>query len=215
MNYIYDIVLNFNEVLHSFYEWNLDDEIIHIRKIPFIKVNEETFYNIKNSKFKIDKTFLEKIEGKTDIFNKVRKDKILHACIFTNGLEAFAESFDSNGVSLKKSSLLIDEEEEVAEVALRVNNINLSFEILEKDNGNIYQTRKEREILNYVRKELQKLDRQNDVDKLEYLAVECLNKKIKDKNNIINSLNKELNNNFDEIGPKLYNFFQLISIKHE
>ena len=37
MKYIYDIVLNFNEEFFEFYDWNLNDEITHIKKIPIIK----------------------------------------------------------------------------------------------------------------------------------------------------------------------------------
>ena len=36
MNYIYDILINFNENLYDFYDWNLNDQIDHIRKIPVI-----------------------------------------------------------------------------------------------------------------------------------------------------------------------------------
>ena len=35
MNYIYDILLNFKNKLYDFYDWNINDDITHIRKIPF------------------------------------------------------------------------------------------------------------------------------------------------------------------------------------
>ena len=31
MNYIYDILLNFKKEFFEFYEWNLNDDIIHIK----------------------------------------------------------------------------------------------------------------------------------------------------------------------------------------
>ena len=49
MNYIYDILLNFQKEFYDFYEWNPDDEIIHIRKIPLFYINNNDFYTIKNS----------------------------------------------------------------------------------------------------------------------------------------------------------------------
>ena len=41
MNYIYDIVLNFNKELYEFFEWKDDDNLINIRKIPLIKINDD------------------------------------------------------------------------------------------------------------------------------------------------------------------------------
>ena len=38
MNYIYDILLNFNDMLYDFYDWNVKDNILHIRKIPLIQI---------------------------------------------------------------------------------------------------------------------------------------------------------------------------------
>ena len=35
MNYIYDIVLNFNSNNYEFYEWNKNDNIINIRTIAY------------------------------------------------------------------------------------------------------------------------------------------------------------------------------------
>ena len=46
MNYIYDIVLNFNKEYYSFYEWNRKDNIINVKKIPLFLVDNECF-NIK------------------------------------------------------------------------------------------------------------------------------------------------------------------------
>ena len=39
MTYIYDILLNFKEELIEFYDWNKNDNIIHIRKIPLLKIS--------------------------------------------------------------------------------------------------------------------------------------------------------------------------------
>ena len=41
MNYLYDILLNFNLRLYETYEWERNDQITHIRKIPFFKINVE------------------------------------------------------------------------------------------------------------------------------------------------------------------------------
>ena len=47
MNYIYDIVLNFNKEYYSFYEWNRKDNIINVKKIPLFLVDNECFNIMK------------------------------------------------------------------------------------------------------------------------------------------------------------------------
>ena len=35
MNYIYDILLNLNQHAYEFFEWELNDNIVHVKKTPF------------------------------------------------------------------------------------------------------------------------------------------------------------------------------------
>ena len=62
MNYIYDILLNFNRQLYDFFEWNLSDNIIHVRKIPLFRIDSKTLLTIRDNKVKVDSSFLEKIK---------------------------------------------------------------------------------------------------------------------------------------------------------
>lgn len=59
MNYIYDIVLNFNKELYEFFEWKDDDNLINIRKIPLIKINDDDFVSLLYNKIKIEKLVLD------------------------------------------------------------------------------------------------------------------------------------------------------------
>ena len=47
MNYVYDVLLNFNKELYEYYDWNLSDVIIHIRKILLFKVDNKVFNDLK------------------------------------------------------------------------------------------------------------------------------------------------------------------------
>ena len=51
MNYIYDVLCNFQNVYYDFYDWNKTDDILRIRKIPIIKVNDEVYLDLKNNKY--------------------------------------------------------------------------------------------------------------------------------------------------------------------
>ena len=43
MNFIYDIVLNFNKDFYNFFEWNKNDNIINVKKIPIFLIDNDTF----------------------------------------------------------------------------------------------------------------------------------------------------------------------------
>ena len=62
MNYIYDIVLNFNKEYFYFYEWNKKDNIINIKKIPLFVVDNNTFNMMKYDKVVVDSSFIELIK---------------------------------------------------------------------------------------------------------------------------------------------------------
>ena len=47
MNYIYDIVLNFNKEYYYFFEWKKNDSIINIKKIPCFLIDNNTLHNLK------------------------------------------------------------------------------------------------------------------------------------------------------------------------
>ena len=111
MDYIYDISLNFNDEYFDFYEWNKDDKIINIRKIPIFKVNNKTFYDFRMNKVLIDKEFLKLINNHTEyFFNKTIK--LMTAFLLTDGLDIIALKIDKN---MKYSSLLVNEELDILE----------------------------------------------------------------------------------------------------
>ena len=41
MNYIYDVISNFQLNYYDFFDWNKNDKLIHIKMIPIFKVTEE------------------------------------------------------------------------------------------------------------------------------------------------------------------------------
>jgi hypothetical protein len=68
------------------------------------------------------------------------------------------------------------------------------------------------EIDGYIKEQIRILNYDENIDKLKYIYYECFNKKINDKKKILNDINLELNNNWNNIAFKLYNFFKLTSI---
>ena len=60
MEYIYDIVLNFQKTYYDFYEWNRADKIINIKKIPIYKIDVNDYLNIKKNEVTINRDTLTK-----------------------------------------------------------------------------------------------------------------------------------------------------------
>ena len=104
MNYIYDILLNFNDNLYDTFEWNKTDTIFHVRKIPLFKINTKTMRMFLNTKVKFDKMFLDKTYKKTEFFNKVNFD---YCFILSDCIDAIAFKVSKDNV--KYSRLLPDE----------------------------------------------------------------------------------------------------------
>lgn len=215
MNYIYDVLLNFNENLYHFYDWNSNDEILHVRKIPFFKVDSKFLVDIKDNKIQINDKTLKLIGQKTDLFNKEKLSQVRYCCIVSDALEVIGLQFNEEGFCINLSKMLIDEEQEVIDVCNRIEEVKIDYKIIEKKKYDFFRTRKELEISDYINGELVKLEKSLDLDKIRYLSYECLNKNFKEKDKILREIRKELKNNWEEVASKLYDFFKLISVKNK
>ena len=69
MIYTYDILLNWtkDDRLKEFFEWNLEDDLEHIKKIPIIKVSDRFIKDLLTSKLKVDKSLLLKLKIKRKV----------------------------------------------------------------------------------------------------------------------------------------------------
>lgn len=211
MNYIYDILLNFHDTLYDFYDWNLNDNIINVRKIPLFKIPSNQFKEIKENVVKFELNFLKKIQNRTELFSS--KDiKYLEYCfLLCDGVEVLAILLKNNIV--QKSRLLVDEELEVLEVVTRLKEEDMSYQISKRDKYVGFKTRREQDMEKMIRKNLKKLKEDKDLDLLKYIYYECFNEKEENKEKMLLRLEYTLEKNFDQIATQLYRFFQLIHVQ--
>ena len=94
MNYIYDIVLNFNKEYYSFYEWNRKDNIINVKKIPLFLVDNECFNIMKYDNVCVSKDFINVIRDKTYTYTR---SKLGPSLLISNEKEVIAIMFNENG----------------------------------------------------------------------------------------------------------------------
>ena len=204
MNYIYDILLNFKDVYYDFYEWNKSDKLVHIKRMPIFKVTKSFLYDLKYKNIEIDKDFLRTLENKTEVITSEGIRKIKFSCLFSDGDSVVG--INAVNRKIKISSLLIDEEMDILEDLLHFDTIDLNYKAINNKMNYDLKTRKEVEIEKFIKKELEKIE--SDDEKLKYIYYECFNEQEKN----INIINKRLKDSRDnKVTYKLYNFFKLIN----
>jgi len=217
MLYIYDVLLNWNieNKIYDFYDWELSDNIEHIKKIPLFLIESKTLKDFCNSIFNIDKQLLIKIKNLTECYHNKRIEKIPYGAIFTDGKSAVAIEFDSIGKSIHKSCLLLDEEEEVINISSKLNIIEINYKMEVTTKKNPYLTRNDELIKNFLKKEIIETYKKNDINKLKYIYIEYFGNITESNNieeiytNLINTLKVGINNKHNNI----YSLLKLASSK--
>lgn len=204
MNYIYDIVLNFNKEYYSFYEWNRKDNIINVKKIPLFLVDNECFNIMKYDNVSVSKDFINVIRDKTYTYTR---SKLGPSLLISNDKEVMALMFNEKGNLIKRSSLTLDEEEEVLDEI--VNNEIYNIPIVKHTKikiDNITRGVKEKKsfLLKYISNE------KNDIN-LKYLYYDYFEKDEDDTKVIRDTLIKEIKNNWNKKFNNLYETVKIFS----
>ncbi len=208
MTYIYDVTLNFNEVLYDFFEWNNSDNLIHVRKIPIFKVSNDTFLNVLTYEVQLSDEILYKIKDKTDTYGK--KTKSFTSCLIRNEDNIIALKFDDNGISKQVSSIIIEEELDILEIRVSMTK-SFEYKTLNKRKF-LTSTRYDSVNRTYLQKQINSLNIDNDREKIKYLYFEYFGKYINDEKTALNKLKKEIIK--DNYNNNLKDFFKLSSNKY-
>lgn len=211
MIYVYDLILNWTDGdnVYEFFEWELSDELEHIKKIPLFKINSSKLDEVLNYEVKIENDFLNKVYNLTEKYNAQSTNKILYAAILTDGARAIAIELDDEGKIIYRSKLLIDEEEEINTLSNKLLEYELDFNKLKKRNCDNFTTRMEQDIKKLLTIEIKDSYKMGNFDKLKYLYYELFEKEQDDIDSIykklLDSLDKEINYNHN----KLYEVIKL------
>ncbi|MCI8569241.1 MAG: DUF3603 family protein [Bacilli bacterium] len=207
MNYIYDLVLNFseNERILEFYEWMKEDVLSTVAKIPIIRINRFQMNDILNNKISITKTFLKKYENKTLLDDG---SLLKYSFLVTDLSKVIALEFSSNGEVIRRSSLLLDEEEAVIEESLDYQEEELNYKIIRNYLKFDFLTRDERKIRSSLINELNYLYKNKKYDEINYLYEELFNKKISihDKYKF---LIDDISNNYSSKYNRIYDIIKM------
>lgn len=208
MNYIYDIVLCFNNYkldINS-YEWNSTDRFTYIEKIPIYRISDIGMNEINNHLIKIDRSLLEDIHNKTYTKNEI----IDYSLLVTDMNRVVALKFDSSGLLIEKSMLLIDEEDAAIEEASLLDLDIFNYNKLDFYDNELFLTRNEKNMKIGLIEEIEYLFNNKMFDEINYLYYEVfsVNKSIKNKYlDLIQLINN--NSNID----KLYSIVKMTKEK--
>lgn len=201
MNYTYDIYINFQNSFFDFYEWNKNDKIIYIKKIPIFRVSSKTLHNLKNNKIIVDESFIKKIENKT----KIVKDKQLKYCaIISDEKDIVGINFTKNGINRQKSSIRIEDQEKIINTIKKQKINTIKYKTIIK-NKITFQTRLEKTNENILLKKINNIHKNNKNQIINYIYLECFGKKEKDINKATKKIKKEITKTND-------NFYKIVNI---
>ena len=211
MIYIYDILLNFcdSDFIYDFYEWDKNDDINNIKRIKLMHVTKNIYDILLKYDVVVDKEFLVKIFKTCEVYDR-KKVKVLDYCtLFSDGERVMAIEFNKNGKSMYKSKLLIDEEEEIAVLAnkLEISDIKINEKKLALESR--FYTREEGMIRLFLQKEINDAYKNKKYYKLNYLYQEYFEKSIKSYKKMKDELILSINSYIDDKHRTLYNLLKL------
>ena len=198
MNYIYDIVLNFQDNYYQFYEWNRVDKIKNISKIIVYHISDQDLINLTYNQVTIDIPFLTKIKEDNKKYKKIM-------CLVSNTKQTIGLLFSNEGLLLKRSSLLFEEENEVNHLAKELPLTTISY----KENKKIKPHNKLRIELEKKDALIRFINQTNNILTLQYLYYEYFKEECNDfdkiKSTLLNILDQEWN-------PQKNNLYQIINL---
>jgi len=203
MNFIYDIVLNFNKDYYDFFEWNKKDSIVNIKKIPLFIVNNDIFNSMKYDSVSVNTNFIDSIRDKTYTYNR---QKIGNTCLLSNGKQVIGVLFNDKGDLIKRSSLLLDEEEEVLDEIYSDEITDIDIVKIKKGKSNDSVNRVQKEKKDFL---IKYINREKNSTNLKYLYYDYFEKDEEDSNVIRESLINEIKNNWNK---KFDSFYETVKI---
>lgn len=213
MTYIYDVLLNFSDTerIVEFFEWNNNDSIDHIKRIPLIRISSKSLNDLINNNIVVEKEFLDKIKDLTLMYKKTKN--LEYSILITDLNKVIAIEFNKEGKIIAKSGLLLDEEEEIIDESYDLKEEKLNYKIETKINNNIFLTREEQKKQRYLLLELDNIVKENNRNKLNFLYQEIF---LKDKLTFEEKylkLKEDIEKNYTSKYNNLYEIVRLTYIK--
>ena len=194
MKKTYDILVNYQKIAYEFYDWNKTDDVKHIKVIPTFKVSDKCLQDFYNYDLKVDRTFLDMIKDKTEIFIKGLTVKEPYACVLFSSYSALSFKFDKQGNVIGKSNLLFDEADDIITTFYSLEETKINYKVTNMEKLNSFYTRYESKMIDDLINYLKQIQKNSNDYETKYIYFECFNKEIdsskKAYEKLFNSVNK-------------------------
>lgn len=207
MIYIYDILLNLRQIDDGleFYEWREDDGIEHIKKVPLFKVSKTLIEDLFTNKLQLDITILSKIRNKAICYFNGETKQIPYLVLLSDGRKCFAVELDNKGNTLYKSSLLLDEEEEVLEMTEELVEMPIGYKKTKIKNNKEQLTRFEKDNQKFLLRELERI--KDNKEEINYLYEEYFDNNLTSIEDKFNTLKDNIYKGSNNYIKELKSFF--------
>ena len=199
MNYIYDIVLNFQNNYYNFFEWNRTDKIKNISKIPVFRVSDDDILNLKYNKIQLEESFIAPLKDENKKHRKIM-------FLVSNTKISLGLLLNEEGVIQKRSSLIFEEEAEVNDFCQTLSLTTIPYlknvSVPVQDKLRIEIERKSA-LVDYI-------SHNEDIFTLKYLYYEYFKEEEENLDQIKNSLLQEVNKTWSQKQNNLYNIVNLL-----
>lgn len=185
MKYIYNITVNFKKEFLNFYEWNNTDKLTILKKVKAYKIDNKSYYDVL----------------KYNIITEYKNETI----ILCNDFDSICIKFDSEGNSILRSKLSIDEEISVLEIMYKEKNTKIEYSLLNEVEYSYY-SREEKYKIDTINNFLN--NNKNNEEVISYLSYEWFNKEVKNHNKFFESVENAEASDLN----KLYETIKLIEI---
>lgn len=174
MNMVYDVMLNYSNEnqFFDFYEWDKNDSFLIIQEIPIIKISEKQMIEVEKSIIQVSPSFL------NDIFEKSKSIdfQVFTGLLIMNNDKVIGLKFDRNGLSIEKSSLLLDEEMAIIDENQDLCITDFSYTVVSSTIFS-FLTRREKKLQKRLLKEVNSFYLRQEYDVINYLYQELFSDK--------------------------------------
>lgn len=204
MEYYNDIIVNFDETLYYFYEWEKED-VECIKKIPLFKVTKKVFKDIISNKIKLKKETYDLIKNKM-IFTNNKKGV---GCILCDGENCIVLEFVKDK-EVAISSLELKDELEIIEMSYSLKKEEFGYTSISKRKYNDI-SRKDTLIKSYLNVWIDELFNSNNIERINYYYREWFKKKLDNKKKAY----KEMKEDLKELKDIHYYIYDLAMVEHK
>ena len=205
MDYYYDILLNFQEEYCMFYEWDQEDVMDVIKKIPLFHVDSKVLKDLLTKIVVVNKSFLQSIENKTKLKNN---EFLQYTCVFSDAKNSLAVEFDQDGKIINRSSLILDDELNINEFMYNISLMKLEYMTIGKEKI-LKETRQEVKIKKLIYTEIVDVYQKKEFSKLKYIYLEWFKVLEENVELMYQKMLKKLEGNLTEVEYHIYELIKL------